>query len=255
MYGQAGSVLLCEQGADWIFRAPVDRPMIVALDSLMAERYATPAFPSMVAEHYTLSAASGTTAVEAPAPLPSYADWKREPRTEIKTVVDLNKAQTELAKLLIFRNFGIYLKWSAAGMLRTLYIPPWQELLRMTAPGVDALEIARACLRRDWRSLRGMGVGRTVWALSLAAYTMLFTWAFVALACTSLVIQLRRDRIAVALTWAVLCAYFLLLAGPLGHARYREQVAPALFPLAAYGLHAAVQAVRVRRRLSLDSPR
>ena len=59
--------------------------------------------------------------------------------------------------------------------------------------------------------------------------------------------------LAFALTWLVLCAYFLVLTGPQGHSRYREQCAPVLIPLAACGLHMVLQRVRAFRQSAINN--
>jgi hypothetical protein len=245
LFGQAGCALAFETGRDWSL-------VCTALRGVLAERYAIPAFPPTIAGPYLAGPASNTA--WAASFMPDIAAWRHTPPIPVTTVVELATAQIALGSLLIKQHFVVYAKWTCIGMLRTLFTPPWQELMRMVAPDIDALQLIAACRDRDGQALRGFGIWRVTLALFLAAWTAAFAVAAAILFLTGISgIACSGRGAAHVLTWLAVCGYFFALTGPQGHSRYREQCAPLLIPLAAYGLHMILQRIGAFRQSAIKN--
>jgi len=156
----------------------------------------------------------------------------RAEREVLHSMADLSAAEKKLFVAVFKSNWRSYALDSVRGTLNIIFMPPWQECLRMTMPEVDAMALSLACLRRDWAALAAIGWGRVAFAVALAGW-MTALAVFIALAAgTGLVLLVRRGEYGAALTCIIIIGYFLAIAGPNGEARYRAPLLPLVLPLA-----------------------
>jgi len=153
-------------------------------------------------------------------------------REVLRSMADLSAAEKKLFVAVFKSNWRSYALDSVRGMLNIIFMPPWQECLRMTMPEIDAMALALACVRGDWAALAGIGWGRVAVAVALAGWMTGLAVLIAMAACTGLVLLVRRGEYGAALTCVIIIGYFLAIAGPNGEARYRAPLLPLVFPLA-----------------------
>mgnify|MGYP000688355403 CR=1 FL=1 len=156
----------------------------------------------------------------------------RAEREILRSMADLSAAEKKLFVAVFQSNWRSYALDSVRGMLNIVFIPPWQECLRMTMPEVDAMALALACVRGDWAALGAIGWRRVAVAVALAGWMTALAVIIAVAGCSGLVVLVRRGEYGAALTCVIIIGYFLAIAGPNGEARYRAPLLPLVFPLA-----------------------
>jgi hypothetical protein len=157
-------------------------------------------------------------------------------RVPVSTPAELSRAEKEVFVQFVKRNAWAYARHSVAAMLRLVFCPPWQELMRMTMPGVPETDVAAAVVRMDLGAMSRIGLGRVSVAASMAAILSLYSLLMPCCAIVGLW-RFARERVgrSVVLTVVLFPAYFLALIGPQGESRYRLFLLPFMLPLAGAG--------------------
>lgn len=171
-------------------------------------------------------------------------------RRVVRNLADLSAAEKELF-VAVFKSHPItYALDTVRGVANILFLPPWQECLRMTMPGVDAMRLAISFLRGDVETLQAVGWGKVIIAVTLAGWMTAVAIGVVLGAAAGLARLFHERHVVSAVTCVVLVGYFLVIAGPNGEARYRAPLLPLMFALAGMGWHVISDFVRRRLRLS-----
>lgn len=171
--------------------------------------------------------------------------WKpRTPRESVRSIADLSAAEKALFVAVFKTHVGMYVLDSLRGAANIIFMPPWQECLRMILPEVDAMRLALACIRGDVKTLAEIGWGRVTIAVILAGWMTGLAVVIAGAAVAGVILLFRRGEVGAVLTCIVVIGYFLAIAGPNGEARYRAPLLPLMFPLA------GVAIARILRRFT-----
>ncbi|MCX7847970.1 MAG: glycosyltransferase family 39 protein [bacterium] len=171
--------------------------------------------------------------------------WPRRGEREVvRSLAELSAAQKKLFVAVLKSHPLAYVIDSLRGMVNIVFGPPWQECLRMTMPGVDALKLAVNCIRGRWREVMGIGWKRAVIGVGLAGWMTFFAAMIGVSAAAGVVILVKRGEYVSALSCVLILGYFLAVAGPNGEARYRAPLLPLVFPLAGVAWDEVVMRIR-----------
>lgn len=171
--------------------------------------------------------------------------WKpRTPRESVRTIAELSAAEKALFVAVFKTHVGMYVLDSLRGAANIIFMPPWQECMRMVMPEVDAMRLALACIRGDVATLADIGWSRVAVAVILAGWMTGLAVVIAGAAVAGVILLFWRGERGAALTCMVLIGYFLAIAGPNGEARYRAPMLPLVFALAGVAIAHIVRRFR-----------
>lgn len=215
-----------------------------------------------LAERYDLSALDAKGRAALPELVATNVPWAatvaakywppRAEREVVHSLADLSAAEKKLFVAVFKSHVGMYALDSLRGAANIIFMPPWQECMRMVMPEVDAMGLALACVRGDREALADIGWGRVVVAVMLAGWMTGLAVVIASAAVAGVILLFRRGEVGAVLTCLVVIGYFLAIAGPNGEARYRAPLLPLMFPLAGVGVAHLLQWLKRRSLRCVD---
>lgn len=154
----------------------------------------------------------------------------------LSNYVAMSRAQLQTACAVITRYPLAYARCVARSITQLLLTPPWQEVMRLVYPDVDAHALALALVHRDWPQLAPMPRGAVMFGIVTAAITTAFSIGIVMLALVGVVRLVRGNTdVCIKLACILVPGYFVAVTGGYGEARYRVAMLPIMVALAARG--------------------